>query len=403
MTALKKNIAFIIPTLDIGGVSAVAIGLMKNLDDSKFNKFFILYDGSINDYGIDTKIIDLKTPTERSFFKKILIQFQRYFRLKKAKIDNKIDISISFKDNTNLTNLFTRRNDKVILTVHTNPSKDYSSLHGRIYKFLISHFFKKSDKIVVVSEGIKRDLEDNYHIDKNNIQVIYNFIDKDKIKELAKESVEEKYDPLFGQGKTIINVGRLSRAKGQWHLIRAFSKVLKKINGTKLLIVGDGNYDQYLKSLVTGLGIESSVSLLGYQDNPFKYMKHSDLFVLSSIYEGFGLVLVEAMACGLPVISTNCKSGPEEIIADIYSDRTSSETLKEKYGILTPTPDGKEYEHDKLLTAEENILADEIIIMLQNNEESNKYAEQSRLRTKEFSSENIVPQWEKLFEDIYKG
>ncbi|MDA3838155.1 MAG: glycosyltransferase [Candidatus Delongbacteria bacterium] len=403
MTTSKKNIAIIIPTFDIGGVSAVAINLMKNLDDSKFNKFFILYDGSINDYEINTKIIDLRTPTERSFFKKISIQFKRYFRLKKAKIDNKIDISISFKDNTNLTNIFTRKNDKVIITVHTNPSKDYSKLHGKIYKILINLFFKKSDKIVVVSEGIKTDLVDNYHIDKKNIQVIYNFIDTKYIQQMNLEPIEEKYDHLFDQDKTIINVGRLSRAKGQWHLIRAFSKVLEQISNSKLLIIGDGDYSSYLNELITKLNLKNSVFLLGYQKNPFNYMKHSDLFVLSSIYEGFGLVLIEAMACGLPVISTNCRSGPEEIIADIYSDRTIADAVKEKYGILIPTPDGKEYKYSKPLTEEENILADEIILVLKNKELKNKYIAQSELRTKDFSSDNIIPQWEKLFEEIYKG
>ena len=95
-------------------------------------------------------------------------------------------------------------------------------------------------------------------------------------------------------------MGRLTRPKGQWHLIRALSYVKKEIEDVKLLILGQGELKGYLKELVDKLDLRNNVEFLGYQRNPFKYIASSDLFVFSSLYEGFGNVLVEAMACGVP-------------------------------------------------------------------------------------------------------
>jgi glycosyltransferase involved in cell wall biosynthesis len=393
MNGRKINIAFILPSLDRGGVSSASLNIINELDAAKYNKFIVLYDGKIIEYKTDIEIIDMKTPKADSVPAKILTQFKRYYRLRKIKSDKKIDISISFKDNPNITSLFAKKNDKIIMTVHTTPSRDYTGSKGRIYKYLIGRYFNRADKIVAVSDGIKNDLEKNYQVQNNKIQTIYNFIDIKHIAEMSEEHVEIDLECLFNTGKTVINVGRLSDAKGHWHLIRAFKQVSTEIPDSKLIIVGDGELRPYLTKLIGELSLKNSVHLIGNRDNPYKYMKNSDLFVLSSVYEGFGIVLIEAMACGIPVISTNCLSGPEEILKN----------NEKSYGILIPVCDGKKYSNGEPLTAEEKVMAENIIRLLKNKLEADEIKALSLKRASEFSSDKIIPQWESLIDELYKG
>jgi len=393
MNKKKINIAFILPSLDRGGVSSAALNLINELDAAKYNKFIVLYDGKIIEYKTDIEIIDMKTPKADSVPAIFITQFKRYYRLKRIKSDKKIDISISFKDNPNITSLFAKRNDKIIMTVHTTPSRDYKGLKGKIYKYLIGRYFNRADKIIAVSDGIKNDLEKNYQVQKNKIQTIYNFIDIKHIAGLSEEHIENNLEHIFNTGRKVITVGRLSDAKGHWHLIRAFKQVSTEMPDAKLIIVGDGELRPFLTNLIDELSLKNSVHLIGNRDNPYKYMKNSDLFVLSSVYEGFGIVLIEAMACGIPVISTNCLSGPEEILKN----------TEKSYGILIPVCDGKKHSSGEPLTIEEKTIAENITRILKNKLVADEFKVLSLKRAFDFSSDKIIPQWESLIDELYKG
>ena len=106
------------------------------------------------------------------------------------------------------------------------------------------------------------------------------------------------------EGKVLITVGGLVEEKGQWHLIRAFSEVVKQEPNTKLLIIGDGVLKKYLTQLAEMYGLEKKIIFTGYSDNPFWYSKHADIFVLPSLSEGYPNALVEAVCCGLQQMST---------------------------------------------------------------------------------------------------
>ena len=151
------------------------------------------------------------------------------------------------------------------------------------------------------------------HIRENKIAVIYNPVDIDEIERLSSEAVEH---PWFREETPIIvSVGRLTKQKGYPHLINSFSLV-RKAFPCRLLIIGEGEDREKLLRMAREKALERDVEFLGFQKNPFKYMARASLFVLPSLYEGFGNVIVEAMALGLPVISTDCPSGPSEIIED---------------------------------------------------------------------------------------
>jgi len=182
-----------------------------------------------------------------------------------------------------------------------------------------------ADGIVAVSQGVADDLAKITRLSSDRIPVIYNPIVLPELFTLAQEPVEHCWFKP-GESPVILGVGRLHPQKDFPTLIRAFAEV-RKVQQARLMILGDGPERQSLTNLISELGLAEDVALPGFVQNPYAYMAKASVFVLSSAWEGLGNVLVEAMAIGTPVISTNCESGPEEILA------------KGKYGALVPVGD----------------------------------------------------------------
>jgi glycosyltransferase involved in cell wall biosynthesis len=215
---------------------------------------------------------------------------------------------------------------RVIATVDCHPSTFLPShKHGELYTYLMRRYFNEADRIVAVSEGIAQDLVDNYGVKPEKIDVIHYPVDWAKVQELAQEPVEHEW---FSQEIPIVLfVGRLEAVKGVEHLLRAFAKVRRQM-AARCVLVGDGQEREKLQELAHQLGIEQDVYFAGMQSNPFKYMKRATSFVLPSLSEGLPNVLIEAMACGCPVIATDVASGG------------SREVLGGgEYGILVPPGD----------------------------------------------------------------
>jgi len=154
---------------------------------------------------------------------------------------------------------------------------------------------------------------ETFHLPDDKIHVIGNPFDLEKIRHLAQESVSE---PLFqGAAPILLSVGRLAPEKGGEDLLRAFSQ-LRQQTDARLVFLGAGPEKDRLERLCREMGLEGDVHFPGYRENPFRYMARSTALALPSHYEGFGNVLVEAMACGLPVVATRCYPGIEEIVED---------------------------------------------------------------------------------------
>jgi glycosyltransferase involved in cell wall biosynthesis len=186
-------------------------------------------------------------------------------------------------------------------------------------------FYPWADGIVAVSQGVADDLAQITRLSRDRIHVIYNPIVLPEVFTLAQEPVMHHwFNP--GEPPVVLAVGRLSPQKDFPTLIRAFTQV-RKVRPARLVILGDGPEYEQLIALVNQLGLADDVALLGFVQNPYAYMAKAGVFVLSSAWEGLGNVLVEAMAVGTPVVSTNCESGPAEILA------------QGKYGVLTPVGD----------------------------------------------------------------
>ena len=393
---MKKNIAILIPKLAGGGAERAASNLSLHLDNEKYNKYVIVYNSNDKDYSYEGQMIDLDAVAISNPFGKIYNFFKRIYKLKKVKKKYDIDATISFLSGPNLVNILSKENDKVIVSVRSFISKNLNGFYGNLHKFLIKKFYNKADKIISVSDVLKKDLKNEYGISEEKIKVIYNNYDIDSINKMSNETIETKYKDIFNK-PTIINMGRLTEAKGQWHLIRAFSKVKEEVKDAQLVILGKGELENYLKKLTLDYGLEKDIHFLGFKNNPFKYIANSTLFVFPSLYEGFPNALAEAMVCKIPVVSSDCKSGPREILAPDIDCNKEIENIKyAKYGILTPIFDGFHYDGKDELSEKERQLANIIVRVIENKKFLKKYSKLSYERVNDFSTTNIIKEWENV-------
>jgi glycosyltransferase involved in cell wall biosynthesis len=173
-------------------------------------------------------------------------------------------------------------------------------------------FYPWADGIVTVSQGVARDLAQITGVPLERIQVIYNAVLTPELRESTKEPMNH---PWFAPGEppVVLGAGRLVEQKDFPTLIRAFAQV-RRVRPARLIILGSGREQKRLEALVQELSIKEDVGWVGFVKNPFAYMAHSAVFVLSSAWEGLPTVLIEAMAAGASVVSTNCESGPAEIL-----------------------------------------------------------------------------------------
>lgn len=207
----------------------------------------------------------------------------------------------------------------------SHAAQNSPTRRGRLMPKLIRRFYPWADEIIAVSKGAADDLAKVLDVPSERIQVIYNPIVTPDLRVKANARLDHDWFQS-GQPPVVLATGRLEPVKDFPTLIRAFALV-RKSRPARLLILGEGQERQKLEALVAQLGLERDIGLPGFVANPYAYMARASLFVLSSKWEGLPGVLIEALYCGAPLISTDCPSGPREILAG------------GKYGQLVPVGD----------------------------------------------------------------
>lgn len=302
---------------------------------------------------------------------------KRVSEINKVIASEKPDVVLTFRQNYNFANILSYGKHKKVVSIHNYDDKYFriNGLKGRMNKFITEFLYNKSDSIIVLTQAMKRDLIEMFNINAEKIMVIPNPCDIEKIRSLSNEKVDH---PFFDTAEPIIiNAGRLTKQKGQWHLIRAFSKVRRQMP-CRLAIIGQGNLEPYIKKLVDEMNLRDDVLFLGWQSNPYKYLSRAALFVFPSLWEGFGLSLIEAMAIGCPVISSDCKYGPREILANGSCGR------------LLPACDGNFYGAQEPLTSEEKLMAEVIVEMLKDSELRINYIEKANKHIANYNIKKII-------------
>lgn len=225
-------------------------------------------------------------------------------------------VVMSFLPRPNLSNIFVKKfffaDYKCIITEQNYSSIQFKhNLAGRIFMRLLQKFYPMADLVIANARDLAEDLKQTFNVPESKLKVIYSPFDLEKIESLSQQFPEH---PWFSEKiPVLLHAARLIEQKNQLLLLKAFSIVNREIP-CRLIILGDGPLEKLLKVESNTLGVGENVAFLGWQDNIFKYMHHATAFILSSNYEGLPSVLVQAMACGCPVISTDCPSGPREIL-----------------------------------------------------------------------------------------
>ncbi|MCJ7622077.1 MAG: glycosyltransferase [Anaerolineaceae bacterium] len=364
-----KSISLFLPSLVGGGAERVFLTLAKGFLDRNFQVDLVL----AGKFGELVDQVDPRANVVDLGCKHVIMSLTKLIKYIKTK---KPTVILSALTHANIiviwAKLLTNSSVKIIATEHLPfPER---KMHGfdikeLVIPTLVRWFYPFADKIVAVSHDVANSIPRSFRKQTNKNQVIYNPLDiKDIIK---KANAPPEHAWLKAKTKKIIlSVGRLNRQKDFPTLIRAFAQVCKH-QPSRLIILGEGEERSNLEMLVRELGISSEVSLPGFVQNPYPFMKHADLFVLSSIAEGFPVVLEEAIACGIPVISTNCPGGSKEILADGV------------YGVLVPVGD-------------ENAIAEAIKKILINPPDT----KEARKRANDFDLEKVIGNYIDLIHEI---
>lgn len=364
-----------VATLSFGGAERTAANVSRLLA-GKHDVTILAFHGNVT-YPHAGRVIDLKMPyapdvtmiwKTRRLYEKVMA-YRRVYR------DVQPDVVLSFTEGPNIIALLNKQagiHSKVIINTQVPLSRLYKGTYRLIYGTLIRRLYRQADCIVALSEGVRSELISQFHVPESKAFVINNPVDVAHVQMRSAEPIE---DTLLSDGVPIIlSVGRLSPEKNHQLLLRAFAIVTMRQNA-KLALIGQGPLEHDLRELARKLGIEDKVVFLGWQDNPFMYMSRAAVFAMSSDYEGFGNVLVEAMACGCPVVSTNCSFGPSEILEN------------GKYGILVPVEN-------------EQALAEGICQVLSDAKLRQSLSEKGRLRAKAFGIDVIGSQFLHLVEEF---
>ncbi|AEH36949.1 glycosyltransferase [Halopiger xanaduensis] len=358
---MSSKVTLFIGDLSIGGAERVTVNLANQLSENghQVEVLVISQQGKlINELSPDVRLSVL--PVNRMLWS--IIPLAKHLRQSQS------DVIIPMMAGPNILTILSRKisltSPQVIVTEHINRTNNY---HNELHDIFPKYLYKYADNVVGVSEGVTEHIKDWAKIDPDKVTTIYNPVVNEGITKISPQTPSE----FKRNSKTILGVGRHTPQKDFKTLIRSFAILSKEYSeDVQLIILGKGECTSEYKSLAGRLNIREDVYFPGFVDDPFQYMSNADVFCLSSRLEGLANVLIEAMACGTPVVSTDCPSGPAEVLKN------------GKYGKLVPIED-PEAMKSALITTLENPIS----------------AEKLKKRAQDFSIEESTKKYEALFED----
>lgn len=380
---MKKIIFLLVSHFDCGGQERF-ISRLTYILEKDYDIKLLVYDNRIIGYPYNCEMINLNCYSKnKNVFSRIYWIIKKIIKLRQCKKKYNPYACISFGMSVNLYNILSMvKGCKNILSIRGYGTvAEMKSKKGLIF----SKLYKKANNIICVSKNIAMEVE-RIIGDKSKISLLYNAYDVNEIEYNSEEALSEEEKAMFSPN-TVVSVGTYRYEKGYWHLLKAFAQVKDNIRDARLIIIGPkySNYFEKTLELVKKLHLEDGVILMDFNGNPYKYIKNSKVYVLSSISEGFPNALVEAMACGVPVIAADCKTGPREILfKDDYNDNLLN-LIRADYGILVPAMSSKENYNEHIIEECEKKLAEAIEIFLTDRELCEEYGEKAKNRAKEFS------------------
>jgi glycosyltransferase involved in cell wall biosynthesis len=322
---MDVDVSLFIQTLEVGGAQRVMVNLANGFAAEGYTTDLVLVTESgdfLKEVSEDVRIVDLgATRTVTS-----IPPLRRYFQ------DVAPSTMISAMTHTNvaalIANVLAGSSTDIVVTEHGDFVKRYEYMVERRKELFVATIagllYPRADYVVANSQTVKDGIVENTRVSENAVEVIPNPVVTDDLNRQKELPVDERFQAL--DEPIIISVGRLVPKKDYPTLLRAFSQLCEDTEAT-LVIIGDGRSRSDLEELAIELNIDGQVKFTGEIQNPFPYMARSSVFALPSATEAFGNVIVEAMACGCPVVATRSSTGPATILND------------GEYGRLTPVGD----------------------------------------------------------------
>ena len=370
---MKKKILFFIPDLRYGGAEKVLVNLLNNMDREKYDiSLLVLFDEGVNKQYLREDI------GYKYIFKKVFRGNSHLLKLFKPEtlyrwfVKEEYDILVAYLEGipTRVFSGCKNKQTKKLAWVHVemDDKKKFFSPYRSFNEAM--RCYSKFDGIVGVAETVissfkeHTKLEHQYHVKYNTVET----------EQIISKSLEPVEDVVYNdQVINVISVGRLAAQKGYDRLLRVFKKILDKGVKAHLYILGQGELEGSLRAYIVDNQLQESITLLGFKDNPYKYVKNADLFVCSSYKEGFSTAVTEALIVGTPVITTVC-SGMREMLGE------------NQYGIVVEN--------------EENALYEGLYSLLQDKEKLSFYKQRAEERGKFFSKEETVKAVENLLDNL---
>lgn len=409
-----QNVLFFIFRLYGGGAERTVSNLSQAFGD-KYNIKIAIYDQEERTYPYAGELIRIKLPFSKNISRngriaRAIRLVALVIKLRSLKKKHAIDVCISFSEQANIINLLTKRN-RTIISVRTTLSEEIKSMpRMKILRGFVQLLYNSAHYIITPSDGISEDLITNFDIHPEKIQVIRNYVDRKKISHLSSIPLSDPFLKSLFQNDVLLHVGRITAAKGLWLAFHVYKTLKPLYPRIKLVSIGEGKSEAPFKmrildyARVLGLKVfdkESSdqeqtdpdIFFLGFQANPFQFMKSSRLLIFPSAFEGFPNTILEALECNLPVVAADCNTGPRFILApdSILTDHTEKLELA-KFGILAPP----------LTNAEMNTVIDTAIVeewakavslLLTENNLRGKYIAAGPERVRDFDKKLILNQW----------
>lgn len=412
----KPRLLIIIPNRGMGGAQrafhdhSVALSEYYQVTEVIFNE------DEVDFYPSGNSVRSLNVPGGGSPLAKIQNFWQRVMRLRDLKKELRCDVAVSHLEGADYINLLSKGREKAVVLIQGSKVHDrnISGAMGMLRKkVLMPWLYQRADKMVTVSRDIIPEMTGTFGVPRHKLSAINNSFEVAQVRQLSLEPLDAAMQAVYAAAPVLVTSGRLAIQKNQAPLLDVFAALLQR-RPVKLVFIGDGELRQDLLNHARKLGLrvhqamdqpapltpDYDVYFVGLQQNPFKYIRPATAFVFPSAWEGFPLALGEAMTCGVPVISTDCPTGPREMLAPTVEAPKSALRKAEwaEFGILMPM-----LSEPASLAADSICWTDTLDQLLNDAPARQRLGEAARLRSNDFTHKRIFGQWRELIDGLLNG
>lgn len=410
----RPRLLLIIPNRGLGGAQRVfhdhSVELSKHYQVTEV----VFNEDDADLYPSGNPVVSLGVPGGGNPLTKAQNFWQRVQRLRALKKELACDVAISHLEGADYINLLSKGREKVVLLIHGSKVHDrnISGPVGWLRKqVLMPWLYQKADKVVTVSRDIIPEMAEIFGVARAKLLAINNSFEVEQVRALSREPLDATTQAVYDAAPVLVTSGRLAVQKNQAPLLDVFAALLKR-QPAKLVFVGDGELREPLVNHAKALGLRvyqamnqpsepltpgCDVYFVGMQKNPFKYIRPATAFVFPSAWEGFPMALGEAMTCGIPVVSTDCPTGPREMLAPTTDAPTIllRQAERAEFGYLMPM-----LTEPTSLAADIACWTDTLDQLLRDKTAQEQLAAAARRRSNDFTPEHIFAQWKQLITSL---